>query len=165
MVARGELQAMSSRKGTIRVSAEENKAIFRRYVEEVSNEGNLELADEIFDRYTAHQSDGSTEERGPEDVKRFIGEFRQAFPDFRSVIEDQVAEGDKVVTRWKASGTHQSEFRGIAPTGNRIEVTGIGIFRFSEEGKVVESWDNMDQLGMMRQMGVIPDPEQQQAEA
>lgn len=147
------------------MSAEENKAIFRRYVEEVSNEGNLELADEIFDRYTAHQSDGSTEERGPEDVKRFIGEFRQAFPDFRSVIEDQVAEGDKVVTRWRASGTHQGEFRGIAPTGNRIEVTGIGIFRFSEEGKVVESWDNMDQLGMMRQMGVIPNPEQQQAEA
>ena len=152
MVARGELQAMSSRKGTIRVSAEENKAIFRRYVEEVSNEGNLDLADEII----AHQSDGSTEERGPEDVKRFIGEFRQAFTDFGSVIEDQVAEGDKVVTRWKATGTHQSEFRGIDPTGNRIEVTGIGIFRFSEEGKVVESWDNMDQLGMMQQLGVIP---------
>jgi steroid delta-isomerase-like uncharacterized protein len=147
------------------VSAEENKAIFRRYVEEVSNEGNLELADEIFDRYIAHQSDGSTEERGPEDVKRFIGEFRQAFPDFRSVIEDQVAEGDKVATRWRASGTHQNEFRGITPTGHRIEVTGIGIFRFSEEGKVAESWDNMDQLGMMRQMGVIPAPEQQQAEA
>jgi predicted ester cyclase len=159
------LQAMSSRKGTIRVSAEENKAIFRRYVEEVSNEGNLELADEIFDRYIAHQSDGSTEERGPEDVKRFIGEFRQAFPDFRSDIEDQVAEGDKVATRWKAGGTHQGEFRGIAPTGNRIEVTGIGIFRFSEEGKVVESWDNMDQLGMMQQMDVIPAaPEQQQTE-
>ncbi len=145
------------------MSAEENKAIFRRYIEEVSNEGNLELADEIFDRYIAHQSDGSTEERGPEDVKRFMGEFRQAFPDFRSVIEDQVAEGDKVVTRWRATGTHQSEFRGIAPTGNRMEVTGIGIFRFSEEGKVVESWDNIDQLGMMQQLGVIPPPEQAQA--
>jgi steroid delta-isomerase-like uncharacterized protein len=135
--------------------SEENKATFRRYVEEVSNKGNFDVADEIFDRYVAHQSDGTTSERGPEDVKRFMGEFRQAFPDFHSVIEDQIAEGDKVVTRWKITGTHQGEFRGIAPTGNRITVTGIGIFRFSEEGKVVESWDSMDQLGMMQQMGVI----------
>jgi predicted ester cyclase len=137
------------------MSAEENKATFRRYVEKVGNEGNLDLADEIFDRYSAHQSDGSTEERGPEDVKQFMGEIHKTFPDFHSIIEDQIAEGDKVVTRWRASGTHQGEFRGIAPTGNRIEVTGIGIFRFSDEGKVVESWDSMDQLGMMQQMGVV----------
>ncbi len=136
------------------MSAEENKAIFRRYVEEVGNEGNLDLADEIFDRYLAHQADGHAEERGPEDVKRFIGEFHQAFPDFHSEIEDQIAEGDKVVTRWTMRGTHQGEFRGIAPTGKQITVTGIGIFRFSN-GKVVESWDNFDQLGMMRQLGVI----------
>ena len=136
------------------MSAEENKAIFRRYVEEVSNEGNLDLVDEIFDRYLAHQSDGHAEERGPEDVKRFIGEFHQAFPDFHSEIEDQIAEGDKVVTRWTMHGTHRGEFRGIAPTGKQITVTGIGIFRFSD-GKVVESWDNFDQLGMMRQLGVI----------
>lgn len=83
------------------MSAEENKAIFRRYVEEVSNKGNLDLADEIFDRYLAHQANGSTLERGPEDVKRFIGEFRHAFPDFRTTIEDQIAEEDKVATRWR----------------------------------------------------------------
>ncbi len=140
------------------MSAEGNKAIFRRYVEEVGNQGNLELADEIFDRYASHQPDGRMLQRGPEDVKRFIGEFRQAFPDFHSTIEDQIAEGDKVVTRWTMHGTHQGEFRGIAPTGNRITVTGIGIFRFSD-GKVVESWDNFDQLGMMQQLGVIPAPE------
>jgi steroid delta-isomerase-like uncharacterized protein len=134
---------------------EENKAIFRRYVEEVGNEGNLALADDIFDRYHAHQSDGSVPERGPEDVKRFTGEFRSAFPDFHSDIEDMVAEGDKVATRWRMRGTHQGEFRGIAPTGKQVEVTGIGIFRFSA-GKVVESWDNFDQLGMMQQLGVIP---------
>ena len=62
------------------MSAEENKAIFRRYVEEVGNEGKLELADEIFDRYLAHQPAGSALERGPEDVKRFMGEFQEAFP-------------------------------------------------------------------------------------
>jgi steroid delta-isomerase-like uncharacterized protein len=137
------------------VPAEENKAIFRRYVEELGNEGNFDLADEIFDHYLAHQSDGTTLERGPEDVKRFMGEFRSAFPDFHSTIEDMVAEGDKVVTRWMARGTHQGEFRGIAPTGKEIEITGIGIFRFSTEGKVVESWDAMDQLGMMQQLGVV----------
>src|SRR3712207_6800234 len=110
---------------------EENKAIFSRYIEEVWNQGNLELADEIFDRYRAHQPDGSVLERGPEDVKRFMGEFRRAFPDLRSTIEDQIAEGDKVVTRWTMRGTHRGEFRGIAPTGGRITVTGMGIFRFS----------------------------------
>jgi steroid delta-isomerase-like uncharacterized protein len=143
------------------VSSEENKAIFRRYVEEVGNEGRLELADEIFDRYLAHQADGSVLERGPEDVKRFMGEFRQAFPDFHSTVEDQIAEGDKVVTRWTMRGTHEGEFRGMPPTGNKLEITGIGIFRFSE-GKVVESWDNFDQLGMMRQLGAIPSSGQSQ---
>jgi predicted ester cyclase len=140
------------------MSVEENKAIFRRYVEEVGNKGNLDLADEIFDRYISHQSDSRTEERGPEDVKRFIGEFRQAFPDFRTTIEYQVAEGDMVATRWRASGTHQGEFRGIAPTGKPVAMTGIGVFRFSNEGKVVESWDNLDELGMMQQMGAISRP-------
>ena len=119
----------------------------------------MELADEIFDRYLAHQPDGSVLERGPEDVKRFVGEFRSAFPDFHTTIEDQIAEDDKVATRWTMRGTHEGEFRGIAPTGRQISVTGIGIFRFSE-GKVVESWDNFDQLGMMQQLGVIPTPEQ-----
>ena len=138
--------------------AEVNKAVFRRYVEEVANKGNLDLADEIFDRYISHQSDGRTEERGPEDVKRFIGEFRQAFPDFRTTIEYLVAEGDMVVTRWRASGTHQGEFRGIAPTGKPVAMSGIGVFRFSNEGKVVESWDNLDELGMLRQMGAISRP-------
>jgi steroid delta-isomerase-like uncharacterized protein len=141
------------------VSTEENKATFRRYVEEVGNEGNLDLADDVFDRYLAHQPDGSVLERGPEDVKRFMGEFRSAFPDFHSTIEDQIAEGDKVVTRWRMRGTHRGEFRGIAPTGKELDITGIGIFRFSD-GKVVESWDNFDQLGMMRQLGAIPALEQ-----
>jgi steroid delta-isomerase-like uncharacterized protein len=141
------------------VSTEENKATFRRYVEAVGNAGNLDLADDVFDRYLAHQPDGSVLERGPEDVKRFMGEFRSAFPDFHSTIEDQIAEGDRVVTRWRMRGTHQGEFRGIAPTGKELDITGIGIFRFSD-GKVVESWDNFDQLGMMRQLGAIPAPEQ-----
>jgi serine phosphatase RsbU (regulator of sigma subunit) len=131
---------------------EENKAVFRRYIEEVWNQSNLGLVDEIFDRYISHQPDGSTLERGPEDVKRFVGEFRSAFPDFRISIDDQMAEGDKVMVHATIRGTHQREFRGMAPTGMEIEERGFSVFRFSEEGKVVESWDSYySQLGLMRQ--------------
>jgi serine phosphatase RsbU (regulator of sigma subunit) len=131
---------------------EENKASFRRYIEEVWNQGNLEVVDEIFDRYVSHQPDGSTLERGPEDVKRFVGEFRSAFPDLRISIDDQIAEGDKVVIRATLRGTHQGMFRGMAPTGKEIEDKGFTDFRFSSEGKVVESWDSYySELSLMRQ--------------
>jgi serine phosphatase RsbU (regulator of sigma subunit) len=130
---------------------EENKAIVRRYVEEISNEGNLDLVDEIFDRYVSHQPDGSTLERGPEDVKRIRAAHFEAFPDERVSIEEQIAEGDKVVSRMTVRGTHQRGFRGMAPTGKEVEIKGISIFRFSEEGKVVESWESFDELGLMRQ--------------
>src|SRR5215217_6407502 len=133
------------------VPAEENKAIFRRYVAEVPNRGNLDVADEIFDRYISHQSDGSTLERGPEDVKRFTEEYRSAFPDWRISIDEQIAEGDKVVNRVTLRGTHQRQFRDMAPTGKEVEVKAVTIFRFSPEGKVVETWDYFDQLRLMRQ--------------
>jgi serine phosphatase RsbU (regulator of sigma subunit) len=133
------------------VSTEENRAIFRRYIEEVWNRTNLEVVDEIFDRYISHQPDGSVLERGPEDVKRFVGEFRSAFPDLRLIIDDQIAEGDKVMIRETARGTHQGELRGMAPTGKEMEIKGMAIFRFSSQGKVVESWDSYDQLSLMRQ--------------
>jgi predicted ester cyclase len=130
---------------------EENKAIFRRYIEELFNQGHLELADEIFDRYVSHQPDGSTLERGPEDVKRFVGVFHSAFPDLRISIDDQIADRDKMVNRITFRGTHQREWRGIAPTGKEVEVKGMNIFRFSPEGKVVGTWDSYDQLRVMRQ--------------
>jgi serine phosphatase RsbU (regulator of sigma subunit) len=132
-------------------AAEENKAIFRRYVEEIPNQGNMMVADEIFDRYISHQPDGSTLVRGPEDVKRFTREFNSAFPDLHVSIEDQIAEGDKVVSHFTIRGTHQGEFRGMAPTGKEIALNGVTTFRFSEEGKVVETWDSYDQLSLMRQ--------------
>src|ERR687897_905133 len=151
------LQIFLKRKRGIRTekrnlsTAEENKAIFRRYAEEVGNQLNLELVDEIFERYISHQADGSTLERGPEDVKRFHREFHSAFSDFHINIEDQIAEGDKVVSRYAIRGIHQGEFRGLAPTGKEIELKGVTIFRFSPEGKVVETWDSYDQLSLMRQ--------------
>src|ERR687893_751075 len=133
------------------MSVEENKAIFRRYVQEIPNQGNMKIADEIFDRYIAHQPDGSTLERGPEDVKRFTGEFHSAFPDLHVSIEDQIAEGDKVVSLCTIRGTHQVEFRGMWPTGKEIALKGVTTFRFSPEGKVIETWDSYDQMSLMRQ--------------
>jgi serine phosphatase RsbU (regulator of sigma subunit) len=132
-------------------TVEENKAIFRRYAEEVGNQQNFEIVDQIFERYISHQPDGSTLERGPEDVKRFHREFHSAFSDFHINIEDQIAEGDKVVSRYTMRGTHQGDFRGLAPTGKEVELKAVTIFRFSPEGKVVETWDSYDQLSLMRQ--------------
>src|SRR5215217_3266241 len=98
------------------LSAEQNKAIFRRYAEEVGNQHNFELVDEIFERYISHQPDGSTLVRGPQDVKRFQGKFHSAFSNFHINIEDQIAEGDKVVSRYTIRGIHQRSFSDMAPT-------------------------------------------------
>jgi serine phosphatase RsbU (regulator of sigma subunit) len=139
-------------KETTNVSAtEENKAIFRRYAEEVGNQQNFEIVDEIFERYISHQPDGSTLVRGPEDVKRFHREFHSAFSNFHINIEEQIAEEDKVVSRYTKRGIHQRQFRDMAPTGKEVELKAVTIFRFSEEGKVVETWDSYDQLSLMRQ--------------
>jgi predicted ester cyclase len=88
--------------------------------------------------------------------------YRNAFPDVQMHVEDQVAEGDMVVTRWIASGTHQGDLMGIAPTGNRVTVAGTSIERVVN-GKIEETWDNYDALGMMQQIGAIPSPEEGQA--
>src|SRR5215210_3874927 len=105
----------------------------------------------------------SGEIRGAETIKGEIEYFRQAVPDLTYTVEDQVAEGDKVVTRYRASGTHQGEFFRVAPTGNRVEFTGIQIDRFEESGKLVEEWPEYDLLGAMRQMGAIPEAGQEEA--
>jgi len=139
-------------KETTNVSAaEENKAIFRRYAEEVGNQQNFEIVDEIFERYISPQPDGSTLERGPEDVKRFHREFHSAFSNFHINIEEQIAEEDKVVSRYTMRGIHQRQFRDMAPTGKEVELNAVTIFRFSPEGKVVETWDSYDQLSLIRQ--------------
>jgi serine phosphatase RsbU (regulator of sigma subunit) len=149
--SRSKGRGSSGRRRTSVPTEEQNKASFRRYLEEAWNQSNLEIVDEVFDRYVSHQPDGSVLERGPEDVKRFVGEFRSAFPDLRISPDDQIAEGDKVVSHGTIRGTHQGEFRGMAPTGEETEIKGMAIFRFSSEGKVVESWDSYDQLSLMRQ--------------
>jgi steroid delta-isomerase-like uncharacterized protein len=107
------------------MSTEENKAIARRWAEEVWSEGNLGLIEElVLPDYIEHDPAVPEEVRGPEGVRRYIEEFRRAFPDMRLTVEDQVAEGDRVVTRWTARGTHRGEFMGLAASGNRLEMGG-----------------------------------------
>ena len=142
------------------MQSEENKAVVRRFIEEVFGGGNLELIDELFaPHYVLHDPAVPGEVRGPEGIKQYVGMYRGAYPDTRFTIEDQIAEGDEVVTRWTGRGTHQGELMGIPPTGQEVAVTGIEFDRVSG-GKFEETWVNYDALRMMQQLGVIPPPEQ-----
>jgi predicted ester cyclase len=140
------------------MSVEQNKALDRRYVEEVLDKGNLAVIDEIMaPDYIGHVPGFPPSDR--EGDKQLIAMFRAAFPDLHFTLEDQIGEGDKVVHRLTARGTHTGEFQGIPPTGKQVTVTGININHFVE-GKVVESWGIIDRVGLMQQLGVIPTPGQ-----
>jgi steroid delta-isomerase-like uncharacterized protein len=131
--------------------SEENKEKVRRFLQEAFNEGNLGVADEIFATdYVLHDPTTPEEISGPEGIKQFVQMYRSAFPDTHITVEDQIAEGDEVVTRWRGRGTHQGELFGIPPSGNQVEITGITISRF-EGGKIAEAWTNSDTLGLIAQ--------------
>jgi steroid delta-isomerase-like uncharacterized protein len=137
------------------MSAPENKAVSRRVVEEIFNGGNLDLADELYaPDYVLHDPSLPEDLHGPEGLKQYAGMNLGAFPDARVTVEDQIAEGDMVVSRWTATGTHTGELMGIPPTGRYVEVSGITINRFSG-GRIAEDWYQSDDLGMMRQLGVM----------
>ena len=147
------------------MSTEENKALVRREIEELFNHtGDLEVAGEVYaPDFVGHDPTMPEDLNGVEAAREFAASFRSAFPDLTCSIEDQLAEGDKVATRWRASGSHEGKTEELGPpTGNRMEITGVSIERISE-GKVVESWDNYDAMGMMQQLGHIPSPEETQA--
>ena len=128
------------------MSAEENKSLVRREQEELWNHsGDLDAAEELF--------------VAGEAAKQQAADFRRGFPDVTSTIEDLIAEGDKVVARWRSRATHQGEYMGIPPTGNEVEFTGISFYRI-EGGKIAQSWNIEDQLGLMRQIGAIREPGQ-----
>jgi len=137
------------------MSTEVYKAMDRRVVDEIINKGNMAVADELFASEYVYHGPGGQELNGPEGFKQLITIYRTAFPDIHMTIEDMVAEGDKLVTRWTVCGTHKGELMGIAPTGNQISITGIVIYRIAGD-KFVESWENFDQMAMMQQLGVLP---------
>ncbi len=142
--------------------SEENKALVRRWFEDLFNEGNLDVADEIVAQdHVAHDPVLRDLPTGPEADKQVVNIYHGAFPDANITVEDQIAEGDEVATRWSGRGTHQGELMGVPASGNRVEVSGMTINRISE-GKIAETWTNYDALGMMQQIGAIPEPGQAQ---
>ena len=138
------------------MGVEENKALARRSIEEPWNQHRMETIDELTAPDFVSHDPANPEVRGPEGLKQLVSMYVNAFPDVQFTIEEQIAEGDKVVTRYTARGTHSGELQGIAPTGKMATVTGILINRIAE-GKIAESWVNWDTLGLMQQLGVVPE--------
>jgi predicted ester cyclase len=133
----------------------------RRVLEEAFGQGKVEIVDEIADAnvvcYDPNSETGVN--RGPEAIKGAIGWLRAAFPDLTFTVEEQTADGEKVTSRWTMEGTQEGEFFG-PPTGRRVRMMGMQIDRF-EGGKLVEEWASYDMLGALRQLGAIPEPQQE----
>ena len=135
--------------------SEENKALLRRWFDEVWNNGRADAIEEMFDEYgIAHglSDDPSNPIKGPRGYRPFYEVFRQAFPNLKVVIEDMVAEGDKVAARCSVRGKHEGEFLGKAATQSPVEITGITIVRI-DNGKIVEAWNNFDFMTLYKQVG------------
>ncbi len=131
---------------------QQNKTLIRRYVE-TWNQGDLEALASFWSPDMLHYTRSSA--HSAEAVKGIIGSFMRAFPDLQWEINDIVAEGDKVVTRMTAQGTHSGDYMGVSATGNKINCTVMGIARF-DDGKIVEHWGVTDELAMIAQIGLLP---------
>jgi steroid delta-isomerase-like uncharacterized protein len=140
------------------MSAEENKAIMRQYFEGAWEQGNLELLDELLaPDYVNHNPATPEMPTGPEGVKGVVSMFRSGMPDLKVVIEDMIAEGEKVATRYTLEGTHEGELFGVPPTGQRLSIKSMTVERVVD-GKVRDHWRVTDNLEMMQQLGVVPEP-------
>ena len=138
------------------MAAEDNKTIVRRLLEEPWT-GNLGIVDEYVDaNYVGYDVSQPEPLRGPQAVKEFIQIFLSGFSDGRITVDHQFAEGDMVATRWMGRGTHDGELMGIAPTQKQATVSGITMSRL-QNGKVVEEWTHWDTLGMLQQLGAVPE--------
>lgn len=134
---------------------EKNKAIAHAFFTKAWSEGDFSTVEQTFSPDVVDHFDKAT---GIAVVKQLILNFRTAFPDLKFSLDDEVAEGDKVVHRWSMSGTHKAPLMGIPATGKHASWTGITIVRF-ENGKIVERWANVDVLAVLQQLGVIPEQE------
>ena len=141
----------------------ENKELVRQAIDEIWNGGKYDIVEDfVSNDFVIYGSRSTGEIHGPSGVEAYFGMLRTAFPDLHFTVQDQIAEGDRVVTRWVARGTHTGELQGIPPTGKECTSSGIDIDRIVN-GKVVECWALFDELGLMQQLGVVPEPEQAQA--
>jgi steroid delta-isomerase-like uncharacterized protein len=141
------------RRETEEEMSEQNKTLARRWFEDLFSRGDLDAADEIlsaeFVDHLTHE-----DERGLEELKHYVSIYRTAFSDIKDSVGDIVAEGDKVVVRWRSGGTHQGEFMGVPPTGKHVTFSGMRLFRIAEN-KIVESWVNIDERGLQEQLGAV----------
>jgi len=134
--------------------SERNKELVRRLIDEAVNKGNLAVADELIATDYIYHEATAGEKRGRDGFRHLIITYRTAFSRVRVTIDQQIAEGDLVATRWTATGTHRGEFLGAPPTNHRVSVQGILISRIAD-GKVAEEFECYDALGMMRQLGAV----------
>ena len=141
------------------MSTEENKAIVRRWYEEFANRANLDVLDELYAPAWVGHFPQSGELRGAEGHKPLGRRFATAFPDGRYEVEDVLAEGDRVATRYTFRGTHRGAFGAIPPTERAVTATGINVHRV-EGGRIVEQWAQFDTEGLLRQLGALPAPEE-----
>ncbi len=138
---------------------EENKALIRRFVEEVLNQKNLDAVDELLTPDHLDHSVPPGLPPGREGIRQGMAMYLAAFPDLQVTIDDQIAEGDKVTNRYTSRATHRGELFGLPPTGNRVTYTTTDVIRVAG-GKLAKRWAVDDRLGMMQQLGVVPSVEQ-----
>ena len=142
------------------MSAEESKTIVRRLLEEPWTD--LDVVDELVDEsYVGYDPSLPEPLRGPQGFKDNVSMFRAAYSDARITVDEQIAEGDTVASRWTGRGTHDGELMGVRASGKQVTVSGIVISRVAN-GKVVEEWTNWDTVGMLQQIGAVPAPAQAQ---
>jgi predicted ester cyclase len=137
------------------MSTEENKALIRRFYEEVFNQRNLAALDDFYAPDHIDHTLPPGLPVGPEGTKQAIAIMRAGFPDLRVSIEDMIAEGDKVVVRFTTRGTQRGMLGAISPSGKQVAVPTIEIIRMAE-GKIAEDWGLDDRLGMLQQLGLAP---------
>ena len=145
--------------GTTLMSVEENKALFRRTYEELLNGGDLSVAEQLVAPDFVNHEAPRGRDRGPESMRGLAVMLRTAFPDLHFEIEELLAEGDVVAGRLSMSGTHEGPLMGTPPTGRSVRQEHMHFVRF-EDGKAMEHWGVRDDLGMMQQLGLMPDPGQ-----
>ena len=137
------------------MTEQEIRDIVDRFTDKAWNGGNLDVIDELFSEdYVGHDAPNPEPVHGPEGMKNFLRMYHAAFSDARIVLDDVLVDGDKVVTRWTGTGTHDGDLMGIAPTATSVRFTGIRIFRLAD-GKIVEGWVNWDTFGLMKQLGQL----------
>ena len=143
------------------MSAESTRALFQRYFDEGTNDGDLSVIDDVFAEDYRHFDPANPDPRGVVGrggVRDHVTTLRSAFPDIAFHVEEMIIEGDeKVVVRWNATLTHTGDYFGIPPTGKAATITGMNTWHLAD-GKAIEGWVNRDDLGLLQQLGIIPSP-------